>query len=167
MLTRLAAIIAVLIATIAVTLFGLSQASVADHPGKGHGHECDHHPNHIPPGHTECTPSHTPTTAPSPTGTPTGTPTTGPSCPTVNFIRGTKRRDVLTGTECRDVMLGHGGNDSMSALGGNDALIGGRGDDMLVGGTGRDIMRGGFGRDLCIGEHSDRFIRCERIRYTD
>ncbi len=137
MYTRLASVIAVVVGTIAVGWFGISQSAVAGHPGHGQGHHC--YKQGVRHGHHEC-PSPSPTTA-GPTATVTVTVTPAPN--DLNLIVGTRRANTLVGT---------------------DVLFGGRGRDRLNGGPGVDVLRGGRGLDTCVTDGLDRLVSCERVR---
>ena len=65
----------------------------------------------------------------------------------VNFIWGTKEKDVLHGTDESDVIQGFDRDDLLYGYLGNDRLFGGAGKDTLFGGAGADVLDGGAGND--------------------
>jgi Ca2+-binding RTX toxin-like protein len=68
---------------------------------------------------------------------------------TVEDIRGSRFRDLLTGSSIGNVIRGGGGRDRIVTLGGDDRADGDRGDDDLKGGDGNDRLVGGPGVDRC------------------
>ena len=65
----------------------------------------------------------------------------------VNFIWGTKEKDVLHGTDESDVIQGFDRDDLLYGYLGNDRLFGGAGKDTLFGGAGADVLDGGEDND--------------------
>ncbi len=55
-----------------------------------------------------------------------------------NFLKGTRRDDILRGHGGKDWLFGGKGDDSLDGGAGNDRIFGGKGDDTVLGGAGND-----------------------------
>jgi Ca2+-binding RTX toxin-like protein len=75
-----------------------------------------------------------------------------------DFLRGTKRADVIAGQGGDDGIRGGGGNDVICGGAGLDDIRGGNGDNRLLGGAGNDAIRARGGNDFIAGNDGKDFI---------
>lgn len=92
----------------------------------------------------------------------------GDQLTSIEEVRGSAHRDVLTGNGAKNVLRGDDSGDTLYGLGKDDKLFGQQGFDHLDGGAGNDLLQGGTGKDTLIGgtgddtlfgeEHDDRLL---------
>ena len=81
----------------------------------------------------------------------------------INFLRGSRRGDVLTGDRGANRLRGGGGDDVLDGGHGADVLEGGAGRDLIKARDGaRDVVDGGDGRDTVRADRADRVRNVER-----
>ena len=86
-----------------------------------------------------------------------------PSCHGIPAtIVGTNGDDFLKGTKKRDVILARGGDDEIVALAGNDRICAGKGADVVRARAGDDLVYGAGGKDVIRGQGGNDEVRGQR-----
>lgn len=77
----------------------------------------------------------------------------------VENVRGSDYRDIITGSSGRNIILGGGGDDVLDGGGGPDVIHGEAGDDLLIGSSSSETFYGGAGADQIDGGGGNDWAR--------